>query len=81
LKWLSENGLSLETCGRLSGAPEEDDPADKVPPAGGAAVSRHGDVWVLGQHRLLCGDALSQESYDDLLAGQRARMAKTSWWP
>jgi len=67
----------LETCGRLSDAPEADDPADKVPPAGGAAVSRHGDVWVLGQHRLLCGDALSQESYDDLLAGQRARMVFT----
>src|SRR5881227_2557670 len=31
-------------------------PEDEVP-APGVAVSQPGDLWVLGQHRLLCGDA------------------------
>jgi len=39
----------------------EDDVPD--PPAVGAAVSRSGDVWALGPHRLLCGNALEPASY------------------
>nr|CUV26230.1 conserved protein of unknown function [Ralstonia solanacearum]CUV34248.1 conserved protein of unknown function [Ralstonia solanacearum]CUV38251.1 conserved protein of unknown function [Ralstonia solanacearum]CUV62057.1 conserved protein of unknown function [Ralstonia solanacearum] len=38
------------------------------------AISRPGDVWVLGRHRLLCGDATVAENYDRLLQGEPADM-------
>ncbi|MCC6949788.1 MAG: ParB N-terminal domain-containing protein [Bradyrhizobiaceae bacterium] len=48
-------------------------PEDHVPPAGaGPAVSRLGDLWILGSHRLLCGDARAAESYRALLGEERA---------
>lgn len=37
-------------------------------------VSRVGDLWIIGRHRLLCGDARSSENYDRLLDGERAEM-------
>jgi DNA modification methylase len=53
-------------------------PEDSVSPyAAGAAVSRLGDVWQLGQHRLLCGDAREQAAYDALLEGAKAQFVFT----
>lgn len=42
-------------------------PEDKVPPLGERAVTRRGDVWQLGRHRLVCGDARDPADYDRLL--------------
>ncbi|GAA4782707.1 site-specific DNA-methyltransferase [Lysobacter hankyongensis] len=53
-------------------AGEVDD--DDVPEEAVAVVSRPGDVWVLGEHRVLCGDATDPESYVRLLPGERADM-------
>jgi len=34
------------------------DPADEIPPvASGPSITRPGDLWLMGEHRLLCGDA------------------------
>lgn len=41
------------------------------------AVTRHGDIWICGNHLLLCGNSLEQESYDRLLGNDRARMCFT----
>lgn len=38
----------------------------------GVPVTKPGDLWVLGRHRLLCGDALSEDSYSKLMQGRRA---------
>lgn len=38
-------------------------------------VSRLGDLWVLGDHRLLCGDSASAEDVDRLLAGAPVHLA------
>jgi len=61
------------------GVPQESepDPENEVPTniGGGPAVTRLGDVWVLGRHRLLCGDAGDEASYLTLLAGESAVMA------
>src|SRR5207237_932396 len=46
-------------------------PEDEVP-APGVAVSQPGDLWVLGQHRLLCGDARNCSDYEALLDGAKA---------
>ncbi|WBL80355.1 site-specific DNA-methyltransferase [Bradyrhizobium xenonodulans] len=48
---------------------------DTLPEPGfaGPAVSRRGDVWRLGRHRLICGDALDEQAYKAVLGDQQAR--------
>ncbi|MCC6593154.1 MAG: site-specific DNA-methyltransferase, partial [Xanthomonadales bacterium] len=50
---------------------------DAVPDVGETPVSRPGDVWQLGPHRLLCGDATVAASYDALLEGEAVDMVFT----
>lgn len=51
------------------------DQADDLPEApAGPAVSRLGDLWHLGRHRLLCGDALQRASYRQLLGDEKTQM-------
>ncbi len=50
---------------------------DAVPEVGETPVSRPGDVWQLGPHRLLCGDATLAESYEALLDGKAVDMVFT----
>lgn len=54
------------------------DPADDVPePTPGPAITRPGDIWHLGNHKLICGDALDAESYRLLMGEDRARAVFT----
>lgn len=55
----------LETMFGSSGEVGEDD----IPEMPDNAVTRMGDVWVLGRHRLLCGDSGSEEALGKLLNG------------
>jgi DNA modification methylase len=57
----------LELCGREI-APGLVD-ADAIPEPADAAVTQPGDLWVLGEHRLLCGDAGKPADVDRLLKG------------
>jgi DNA modification methylase len=75
-------GFSIpEIDGLIEGlAPQEpDDPEDDRLPRGneGWAVSRPGDLWHLGEHRLICGDALVDETYARLLGAEMAQMIFT----
>ena len=56
----------------------DDDPADEVPevPAG-PPLSKIGDLWVLGRHRVLCGSALEAAAFVDLMGETRAAMVFT----
>ena len=57
---------------------DEEDPADDVPAvADGPPVTRPGDIWRIGKHRLICGDALDPASYARLLDGAEAQMVFT----
>ncbi len=47
---------------------------DAVPELSETPISRPGDVWILGEHRLVCGDATQASSYGQLLAGERVQM-------
>ncbi len=47
---------------------------DSLPEISETVISRPGDVWILGNHRLVCGDATQASSYEQLLAGQRVQM-------
>ena len=51
---------------------ESTDSADHFEAAHGPPVSRADDAWILGDHRLLCGNALDLQTYDALLAGEKA---------
>jgi len=50
------------------------DPADDIPPVEPTTVSCPGDLWELGPHRLLCGDAREPKNYSQLFASERARL-------
>jgi DNA modification methylase len=50
---------------------------DEIPPLAQRSITKLGDLWQLGGHRLLCGDALSAASYDLLLNGDQASLIFT----
>jgi DNA modification methylase len=55
-----------------------DDPADLVPQLqAGPAISKIGDLWLLGRHRLLCGSALDPAAFAALMGEERAAMVFT----
>ncbi|SIT53519.1 DNA methylase N-4/N-6 domain-containing protein [Mesorhizobium prunaredense] len=43
----------------------------------GSAVARPGDLFLLGEHRLLCGNALSAEDFETLMQGEKASVCFT----
>ena len=50
---------------------------DVVPEVLATPISRPGDVWELGNHRLVCGDATDPKSYELLMADAKADMIVT----
>ncbi len=50
---------------------------DEVPGLPDAATTRGGDVWILGRHRLMCGDSALAEDVDRLLAGAAIHLVNT----
>lgn len=80
---LPEIGLDLTMLGFdpsevdtvLADFADDDDPADEIPELeNGPAVSQFGDVFVLGRHRLLVGDARDPAAYERLMQGEIAEM-------
>ena len=57
---------------------DDDDPADAAPDPPRAAVTRPGDLWLLGEHRLLCGDSADADCVARLMSGERAALLFTS---
>jgi len=55
----------------------ETDP-DEVPEPPQDATTKPGDLWLLGQHRLLCGDCRDLDSVEKLMGGRDINMAITS---
>jgi DNA modification methylase len=41
------------------------------------AVSKTGDIWLLGRHRLICGDSTLSETYEKLMDGNKANLVVT----
>lgn len=40
-------------------------------------VSQQGDIWLLGKHRLICGDSTNPETYEKLMDGKQANLVVT----
>ena len=75
-------GFSIaEVDGLIEGLAVEDAPPpreDVLPALGkGMAVCEPGDIWLLGRHRLICGDARDPQAVAQLMAGEQAEMAFT----
>lgn len=50
---------------------------DEVPEVPEQPVTVEGDVWLLGNHRLMCGDSTSIDAVEALLQGKKAQMVHT----
>ncbi len=54
-----------------------DEPEDKVPEVPGEPVTQMGDLWRLGNHRLLCGDAQEPAHFARLLGNEQVDLVFT----
>jgi len=50
---------------------------DEVPEPPDEAITQPGDIWILGNHRLMCGDSSTVEDVDRLLDGQPIHLVNT----
>lgn len=81
LTFLLEDGFELEITGfslsdidlSIGEAPPEEEQVG-LPDQGQFEVSRPGDLWLIGPHRLYCGDSRQAESFEALLGDERAAM-------
>jgi len=85
LAWLRDESFDLDLVGFdateleqllaiADGDAGSDGAEDEVPEAPERPVSKPGDLWVLGNHRLLCGDATALADVERVLGGQLADM-------
>lgn len=76
-------GFSLAEVDFTLDAARERDPEappgieDEIPAIAADAITRMGDVWVLGRHRLICGDARAAADYARLLGDERVDLVFT----
>jgi DNA modification methylase len=70
--------IDLRIASLDDSAEAADDPADVLPEAApGPPLSQVGDLWVLGGHRLLCGNAIDPAVFAGLMDEERAAMVFT----
>lgn len=84
---LEEDGFDIDLTGfdseeldELLGGGEETEgltDEDAVPEVPEQPVTVEGDVWLLGRHRLMCGDSTSIDAVERLMAGRKADMVFT----
>ena len=76
---LDQTGFSADELSQLMAPAPQDgltDP-DDIPAPPDAAVTQTGDLWLLGDHRLLCGDAAQAADLDKLLDGAPIHLVNT----
>lgn len=61
----------------LDATPEGEIDADAVPEPQAEVVTQPGDVWLLGKHRLMCGDSTDAASVALLMNGEKAQLMQT----
>jgi DNA modification methylase len=66
-----------EDAGILDGADAAEIVEDEVPEPPVDPITKPGDLWILGEHRLLCGDSTKAEDVERLMAGSKAEMMVT----
>ena len=58
-----------ELLAELDATPEGATAADDTPPVQAEAITKPGDVWVMGKHRIMCGDSTAADHVQTLLGG------------
>ena len=74
-------GFSVEELDGLLNALEPTEgltDEDAVPEPPPEPITKLGDIWILGRHRLMCGDSTSVDAVDKLMQGQKADLVFTS---
>lgn len=61
----------------IDGGMEADDRADTLPSVPDVPVSKPCDLWLMGEHRVVCGSALDPSSYRALMGDEKADMVFT----
>ena len=75
--WFEENDLAeLRNETTLDPVEGNTDP-DEVPDVPEEPITKPGDLWVLGNHRLLCGDSTNPQHVERLMDGKKADMVFT----
>ena len=75
---LALTGFDLDELADLLADPTEGlTDEDAVPEVPAVPVTVEGDVWVLGRHRLMCGDSTSIDAVEKLMDGRKADMVFT----
>ncbi len=73
---LAEIDLVLDEAGEAD--PNVPDSAEDIfAVVAGPAISRRGDLWIMGRHKLICGDARDTSDYARLLGSERVDMVFT----
>lgn len=74
---LTSLGFDAHELDALLNAGEADPREDEVPPVPAVPVSRPGDLWILGNHRLICGDATDAATVARVLNGVTPHLMAT----
>lgn len=75
---ITSTGFEYTEIEQIIGKPENSrDDDNHVPELETRPISKLGDIWELGDHRLYCGDATLHQSYNILLSGRQAAMTFT----
>jgi len=74
---LSLTGFDVNELDSLLRDPLDEERAEVAPPLPEVAVTRSGDLWLLGPHRLLCGDATSKDAVAHLLCERKPLLMVT----
>jgi len=67
-------GFSVPEIDVALGDTSHSNPEPPPPPVPDKPMSRPGDLWVLGKHRVLCGDSRDAKAFARLMGDERARM-------
>jgi DNA modification methylase len=76
---IAMTGFSSEELSQLldAGASAGLGNPDDIPQPPDQPITQPGDLWLLGEHRLLCGDAGESDDVDRLLAGAKVHLVNT----
>lgn len=75
---LAATGFDEKELAKLAAANAPEVTEDEVPEAPADPITQPGDLWLLGKHRLLCGDSTKAEDVERLMDGHTADICFTS---